>query len=154
MLTEIAVENTVISGFKRINMIAGHPDNINALLYGIRGIEYAIRCSYTVASDGIKGMSLQIFPDVASEIHFSDISDVLLRILNHNQDSQLFLTTQRYDVIQGYYDVLMCNPDYADDCTFMRIGRSALDDNRGQITATHFDQEKLGRFLKTNMEVR
>lgn len=154
MITGITVGNRTIFGLKKINMFVGHPKTIGDFLYAVRRIPYASSDRYIVCEEGVKFTGIAVLPNFASDMHFSELPDALLRSLYYNKDLQLFLTTQSLDLIQAYHEVVMSNADYADYCTFMRLGRSALDDDERKIIATFFDREKLGRFLTSDIEVR
>lgn len=135
MLTEITVENRIISGFKKINMIVGHPTHIHTITRPIN-------------------FNALIYYDFFYNIHYTDIEDHLMEMLETNQHKQLFLTNQSLDAIKIYHTVVMCNPKYADDCTFMNIGRSQLMKDNCMLLPSWYTAEELGVFIRDNLEVR
>lgn len=133
MLTEITVEDITIKGFKKYNMIVGHPDHIDTIL---REIDCSVNW---------------VARDIYSYFHYTELENNFQLLVDAYGGTQsMFHTTQRMDVIGAYHKVVMCNPEYADDATFISIGRS----KSGRLVEHFYNAGALQIYLENRMEIR
>lgn len=87
-------------------------------------------------------------------LHYSVQSAVwdLLFSLSHELDVQVFATTHSWDCIKAFCET--AEREKTMDGVLFRLGRSVMDDNKGEVIATVFDEDRLSRLTEADVDVR